>query len=77
MYYIGITSNINKRVASHRSKHNIATKRYSRIDLVHTEKYQTRKEAEKREVQIKKWTKAKKQALIEGNMDLLKELSKS
>jgi len=33
--------------------------------------------AEKREAQIKRWIRAKKLALIKGNMDALRNLSKS
>lgn len=76
-YYIGLTSNIQKRFKSHRAKENIATKRFSDLELVYTEKFKTRREAEKRENQLKKWSKAKKKALIEDNLELLKKLSKS
>jgi len=76
-YYIGITSNINNRVQSHKSKRNIATKRYSNLSHVYSEKHRTRKDAEKREIQLKKWSRAKKKALIKGDIDSLKELSKT
>lgn len=35
-----------------------------------------KREAEKRELQIKGWSAAKKKALIDGNKELLKKLSK-
>ena len=76
-YYIGLTSDVNKRLKSHKAKQNIATKEFSEIEVVYAEKYITRKEAERREIQIKKWSRAKKKALIEGNLELLKKLSKS
>jgi putative endonuclease len=76
-YYVGLTSNVNNRLKSHRTKRNIATKEFSDIVLVYTERYKARKEAEKRESQLKKWTRAKKKALIEGDIELLKKLSKS
>jgi len=76
-YYVGLTSNINNRLRSHKAKENIATKEFSDLSLVHKEGYKTRKEAEKRENQIKKWSRAKKKALIEDNIELLKKLSKS
>ena len=76
-YYIGSTSDVNKRLKSHKAKQNIATKEFSEIEVVYAEKYITRKEAERRESQIKKWSRAKKKALIEGNLELLKKLSKS
>jgi predicted GIY-YIG superfamily endonuclease len=62
---------------SHKDKQNTATKEFSELKLIYTEKYKTRKEAEKRETQIKKWTRAKKEALVLGNIELLKKLSKS
>lgn len=58
-YYIGLTSNINNRLRSHKARENIATKEFSDLRIVYTEKYRTRKEAEKREIQLKKWSKAK------------------
>ncbi len=76
-YYIGLTSNIINRLRSHKAKENIATKEFSNITLVFLEKYPNRKLAEKREIQLKKWSKAKKKALIEGDIDLLRQLSKS
>ncbi len=76
-FYVGLTSDINNRLRSHKAKENIATKKFSDIKVVYTEKYETRKEAEKRESQIKKWTRAKKKALIEGNIKLLIKLCKS
>ena len=72
-----LTSDVNKRLKSHKAKQNIATKEFSEIEVVYAEKYITRKEAERREIQIKKWSRAKKKALIEGNLELLKKLSKS
>lgn len=76
-YYIGLTSNIENRVKSHKSKLNIATKEFSDLRLVYQENYLTRIKAEKREMQLKKWTVAKKKALIQGNKQLLIMLSKT
>ena len=77
IYYTGITSNLKERLNSHRSKCNIATKKFSDIKLVYSEEYKTRIIAENRERQIKRWKRAKKKALIDGNIDLLQKLSKS
>ncbi len=74
-YYIGITHNVEQRLKSHNSKQNIATKEFSYLELVFTEEHPTRRDAEKREKQIKGWTVAKKRALIGGNLELLKQLS--
>jgi putative endonuclease len=76
-FYVGLTSNIQQRIHSHKSGYNIGTKRFSHVRLVYKEKHPSRIEAEKREKQLKGWTHAKKKALIEGNIELLKQLSKS
>ena len=76
-YYIGITNNLSHRLQTHKRRENIGTAEFSEIELVYTEKYLTRKAVEKREKQLKGWTFAKKRALIDGNMILLKQLSKA
>lgn len=76
-YYVGLTSNLENRFKSHKAKHNLATKKFSSVELVYSEQFQTRKLAEKRERQLKGWTFAKKKALIDGNKDLLTKLSKT
>lgn len=76
-YYVGLTSNIKQRLDSHRSCYNIGTKRFSHVKLVYSETHPSRAEGEKREKQIKGWTHAKKRALVEGNIHVLKQLSKS
>ncbi|MFC1790296.1 GIY-YIG nuclease family protein [Patescibacteria group bacterium] len=76
-YYVGITSNLEQRLKSHNSGYNLATKRFSEIKLVYKEFYNNRKRAEKREAQVKRWSRAKKKALIDGNKNLLILLSKS
>lgn len=72
--YIGQTNNLEKRLEEHKSK-SPKSARYIRyfdsIELVYSEKYQTRSESMKRESQLKKWTKAKKEALINGDFKLL------
>lgn len=76
-YYIGLSGNLEKRIASHKTRRNIATKEFTNIKLVYFETYTTRKEAGNREMQLKKWTRAKKKALIASDFDLLKKISKS
>jgi len=56
-------------------KKNIGTKEFSDIRLVYKEVQVNKLSAAKREKQLKGWTKAKKQALIDGNLELLKKLS--
>lgn len=75
--YIGQTNNLEKRLKTHKSDKNKGAKyvRYFNFfELVYTESYPTRTEAMRRESQLKKWTKAKKEALISGNEELLKRL---
>ena len=44
------------------------------VTLVYAEEHQTGDRAQKRERQIKRWTRAKKEALIAGDLLLLKRL---
>jgi len=67
--YIGQTNNLKKRLKEHQNKSSKSAKyiRYfSSFTVVYSEKYQTRKEAMSREIQLKSWTKAKKEALIKS-----------
>ena len=66
--YIGQTNNLKKRLKEHREKSSKSAKyiRYfSSFELVHSEKYPARKEAMRREAQLKKWPRAKKDTLIQ------------
>lgn len=75
--YIGHTNNLGRRELEHRHFHNgakfIKDNQFD-FNLVYTEKFQTRKEAMKREKQIKGWTRAKKETLITGDFERLKRL---
>jgi len=72
-----MTSNLDKRLKEHNSDSSKGAK-YLRarkpVKIVYSESYQDIKSAMNREFQIKKWTKAKKEALIKGNIKLLKRL---
>ena len=75
--YIGQTNNLEKRIQEHKNKSSKSAKyiRYfSSFDLVYSEKYSTRKEAMQREIQLKNWSRAKKEALVRENLVLLKKL---
>ena len=51
---------------------------YRRLkDIFYTERFKSRLEAEAREIQIKRWSREKKVALIQKDYDKLHELSKS
>ena len=76
-FYIGQTNNLKKRLQEHKNKSPKSAKyiRYfNSFKLVYLEKYPTRKEAMQREFQLKKWSKAKKEALVSGDLILLKKL---
>lgn len=75
--YCGQTKNLERRIKEHNFDKNRSAK-YLRgktpVKLVYSEKYLTLQEAMKREWQIKKWTKRKKEALISGDLATLKRL---
>lgn len=68
--YSGQTNNLQKRIKEHNSNTSRSAK-YLRakkpVKLVYFEKYPTLQEAMEREFEVKKWPKAKKEALITGN----------
>ncbi|MBI2621618.1 MAG: GIY-YIG nuclease family protein [Candidatus Levybacteria bacterium] len=77
--YIGQTNNFENRTKQHIAKDCKAakfTKDHEDFKPVYKEEYPTRLEAMRREAQIKKWSRAKKEALIAGNLKELKNLSK-
>ena len=76
-FYVGLTTNLNKRLSQHQRHQSLHTKRYEEVQLVHFEKFSKRIDAESREKQLKGWSRAKKKALIVGDINQLKELSKS
>ena len=64
--YIGITSNLERRVQQHKqNQHDGFTKEYRCHHLVWFERYATAASAIAREKQLKGWRRAKKLALIE------------
>ena len=75
--YIGQTNNLENRIKEHKS-HKAKSAKYIRyfpsFNLVYSETYKTRKEAMQREFQLKKWSPAKKEAIIKGDLKLLKKL---
>ena len=73
-YYVGITNNIEQRLANHRegngSKY-VAS--HLPFKLVRTEQYETKRLAAKREVQLKGWSHIKKDRLIYSRMKMVSE----
>lgn len=69
-FYVGITDNIKKRLIAHRDKESFFTKKFSDLKLLYCEKYQNKYLAANREKQLKGWSVAKKQMLIEGKLGI-------
>jgi len=64
--YVGVTQNIKQRLYHHNTKQGAQfTKSKSVFYLTFSEEYKTLAEARKREIQIKKWRRDKKELLIE------------
>jgi len=75
--YIGHTENIQNRLNTHNAGLGPAYTAIRRpIQLIYHESHPTKKSTVRREKQIKKWTRAKKQSLIKGDMNRLHQLSK-
>jgi len=76
--YIGATKDIEKRYAKHRAG---AASRTTSLDppisLVYSEEHDSFPKARQREAQVKRWSRAKKEALVTGDKDKLRGLSKS
>jgi putative endonuclease len=65
--YIGQTNNLEKRLKEHADKKGRGSKYMRSFDsfkLVHSEVFETRSEALKREIQLKKLTKLEKEKLV-------------
>lgn len=76
--YIGATTDLHQRCREHfEGKACRTTKIDTPVALVHSEEFVNNLEARRREAQIKRWSRAKKEALVSGEMEKLKELSKS
>lgn len=67
-FYVGITPNIVNRFRQHREKTSFFTKKFSDIQVVYCERYPTKHDAAIREKQIKGWSHAKKQMLVNGTL---------
>jgi putative endonuclease len=77
-YYVGYTQDLAARVKAHQSgQGGPHTKKLISPTLVYSEPQATLEAAIDRERQLKGWGRAKKRALIEGQMGELKRLSRS
>jgi len=76
-YYTGHTTNLEMRLAEHQAGEGGEwTKRRLPIELVFSQELPDKDAAFLAERQIKQWTRAKKEALIAGEWELLKWLAK-
>ena len=74
--YTGITTNLERRFKEHRQgKGGRYTSRNRPLKLLYVETFPNRKKAQARETQIKHWSRKKKKALIEGDLEQLRKLS--
>lgn len=75
--YVGITSDIERRVMEHNSGKYPAAYTHSRrpVTLVFYQDFTDPNQAIEFEKKIKKWSRAKKQCLIDENFDKLQEFS--
>jgi predicted GIY-YIG superfamily endonuclease len=74
-YYVGVTNDLARRWQEHltaRGGHYTGCNRP--VKLLYSELFPSRAAAEARERQLKGWTRAKKEALITGDLNLLKLL---
>jgi len=77
-YYTGITSNLTNRFTEHQSGKHQDSYTYLRrpVELVFNAEFTDINLAIETEKQIKKWSKAKKEALINGDYEKLPNLAK-
>ena len=76
-YYVGSTSDVAKRDRIHNEGHGAEhTAAHRSVRLVCSEAHESWPAARKREAQLKRWTRAKKDALIAGSRTTLHELAR-
>jgi putative endonuclease len=76
-YYTGSTKYLEKRITQHKNGEGANyTKKHAPVKLVYTEEFDRIDYAFNREKQIQNWSKKKKAALINGDIEELKKASK-
>jgi len=77
-YYVGSAKDVSRRTGLHQAGRGAKfTHDHSAVKLIYVEGPFSLEEAVRREFQIKGWSRAKKTALIGGEYDQLKQLSRS
>ena len=75
-YYTGSTDELEKRIAEHQHGEGCTwTRKRLPVEFVWRQEFSTREEAKEAEHQIKRWSRAKKEALISGHFGLLRLLA--
>ncbi|MDH4203277.1 MAG: GIY-YIG nuclease family protein [Phycisphaerae bacterium] len=76
-FYVGHTQDIESREKRHNDRKGaVYTACRTPVRIVWQEKHESREMAMQREHQIKRWSKAKKKALIAGDLETLSKLAK-
>jgi putative endonuclease len=76
--YIGSTTDLDKRYEDHCSGRACRTTKFdSPVAIILSEQFKTFSQARLRESQVKRWSRAKKEALISGDLTALENLAKS
>ena len=77
-YYVGSTDDLEAHVTAHqRGRISGYTAARRPVRLIWSESFETRDDAVARERQLKGWSRAKKEALMAGDIERLKALSRS
>jgi len=78
-FYVGISQQgPTTLLGDHQDGHHASFTRQHRVERVlWTERHPSLKSARRRELQLKRWSHAKKQALISGDLETLKRLARS
>jgi putative endonuclease len=77
-YYTGSTTDLALRVAEHQAGERCTyTRRRLPVKLVYMQEFPSEHQAFLRERQVKGWSRAKKEALIRGDFDALRSLSRA
>lgn len=76
-YYVGSTKDLVFRLSEHQAgKGAKYTSRRLPVKLVYSEEYERVADAYVREKQVQNWSRAKREALINGNQEMLPQLAK-
>ena len=76
-FYVGHTECLDDCIDAHNAGEGPAYTRHRRpVALAHSESFETSSAAVRRELQLKKWSRKKKEALINGDLDGLHEAAR-